>query len=148
VIDLTDVSKVFNAGRPNRVVALKTVNLHIDGEGTIVFRGPSGSGKTTLLSLLGCMSRPTTGRIWINNTEVSSLSEHFLADLRRQSFGFLFQGFELIHGLSSLRNVMLPLYPVSRSLRRIRSRAMSLLSELELASKAMVPVEHLFWPGP
>jgi len=143
VIQMTNVSKVFNAGRVNGVAALKEISLSINGEGTVVFRGPSGSGKTTLLSVLGCMSRPTTGRIWIKDTEVSGLSERLLTDLRRRYFGFIFQDFQLIHGLSALANVMLPLYPLECSLRTIRGKAMRLLAELEMGSKATEPVEHL-----
>ncbi len=143
MIHLAKVSKVFKAGRADGVTAVKEVSLSINGEGTVVFRGPSGSGKTTLLSLVGCMSRPTSGRIWINDTEVSSLSERFLADLRRQYFGFIFQGFQLVPGLSALTNVMLPLYPCAQCLRQLRSKAMRLLAELELDSKATQRVEHL-----
>lgn len=143
MIQLSEVSKVFNAGRSNAVVALKEVNLSINGEGTVVLRGPSGSGKTTLLTVLACMSRPTTGRIWIGPTEVSGLSERFLAELRREYFGFVFQGFRLIHGLSALNNVILPLYPGTESRQKLCSRAMGLLAEFEMESKAMERVEHL-----
>ncbi len=134
---------MFNAGRPNRLAALRDITLSLNGEGTIVLRGPSGSGKTTLLSLLGCMSRPTSGRIWINDAEVSSVSERFLAELRRHYFGFVFQGFQLLHGLSALTNVMLPLYPARDGLRKIRDQAMRLLTDLEMGSKATEPVERL-----
>ena len=143
MIRLTNVSKVFNAGRTNGVTALKGINLSINGEGTVLFQGPSGSGKTTLLNLLGCMSRPTTGRIWIHKTEVSGLSERFLAELRRRYFGFLFQDFQLIHGLSALMNVMLPLYPTALSRPAIRAKAMRVLDALDMASHAPVAVEHL-----
>ena len=143
MIQLSKVSKVFNVGKANGVVALKEIDLSINGEGTIVFRGPSGSGKTTLLSVVGCMSRPTAGRIWINGREISGLSERFLAELRRHHFGFVFQDFQLIHGLSALANVMLPLYPGPESRRKLRSRALGLLQDLEMESKAAEPVEHL-----
>lgn len=143
MIQLSNVSKVFNDGKPNGVTALRDINLAINGEGTIVFRGPSGSGKTTLLSLVGCMSRPTSGRIWIKDTEISGLCERFLADIRRRYFGFVFQDFQLIPGLSALTNVMLPLYPEAQSTRQIRSRAMDLLTDVELGAKAMEPIQHL-----
>lgn len=143
MIRCAHVSKLFRAGRRERFAALQDVSLSINGEGTVVFRGPSGSGKTTLLRLLGCMSRPTSGRIWIHQREVSGLSEGVLAELRRQYFGFVFQDFQLIHGLSALRNVMLPLYPTTLRGREIRARAMRWLADLELAPKALEPVEHL-----
>ena len=143
MIQCANVSKVFQVSRPNGVAALKEITLCIDAEKTVVFRGPSGSGKTTLLSLLGCMSRPTTGRIWIKRVEVSTLSERLLTEVRRQYFGFLFQDFQLIHDLSGLDNVMLPLYPGSLSRRTMRIKAMALLSDLGLSELAEEPVERL-----
>jgi putative ABC transport system ATP-binding protein len=143
MILLTNVTKTYTAGGSNGVTALKEINLSIDGEGTIVVQGPSGSGKTTLLSVVGCMSRPTSGRIWINNTEITHLPERFLAEIRCRQFGFIFQDFQLLHGMSALTNVMLPLYPCAESTRVLRARAQSLLERFALTAKAARPVEQL-----
>lgn len=143
MIHLVHVSKVFGTASSGTVAALRDINLSFNGEGTIVVRGPSGSGKTTLLALLGCLSRPTAGRIWIHDTEVSGLSERRLGDLRRRYFGFVFQDFQLIHGLSALTNAMLPLYPVEPSLGKIRAKALDLLTDLGLGSRVSTRVEHL-----
>jgi len=66
MINLVQVRKIFNAGLANEYVALDGVDLTLGIGETTVFRGPSGSGKTTLLGLIGCMARPTSGRIWVN----------------------------------------------------------------------------------
>ena len=105
--------------------------------------GPSGSGKTTLLSLIGCMARPTAGRIAIQGEVISSLPERFLTEIRRRTFGFIFQQFNLIRGLTARENVMLPAYPTGAPLRQIRGDADRLLDRLGLAPKAEVKVEWL-----
>ena len=87
-LETRDVRKVFNAGRPNEFQALAGVSLTIPLQGVTVFKGPSGSGKTTLLSVLGCMSRPTSGRVYVDGDEVTSLPEKFLTEIRRSTFGF------------------------------------------------------------
>ena len=69
MIDLIHVRKVFNAGKPNEFTAIQGVNLKIVPRNVTVFKGPSGSGKTTLLSLIGCMARPTAGRIYLLEKE-------------------------------------------------------------------------------
>ena len=98
MIELINVRKVFNAGQPNEFVAVDGVSLVIDAEKTTVFRGPSGSGKTTLLSLIGCMARPTSGRIRLDDREITSLPERFLTEIRQKTFGFIFQQCNLIKG--------------------------------------------------
>jgi putative ABC transport system ATP-binding protein len=143
VIELRDVTKVFNAGQPNEFAAVRGVSLAIDGRGATALTGPSGSGKTTLLSLIGCMARPTAGRIAIQGEVISSLPERFLTEIRRRTFGFIFQQFNLIRGLTARENVMLPAYPTGAPLRQIRGDADRLLDRLGLAPKAEVKVEWL-----
>jgi len=102
VIELSDIRKVFNAGKPNEFIAIQGVSLEVAGGGVTVFKGPSGSGKTTLLSLIGCMTRPTSGRITVSGREITSLPERFLTEIRRQTFGFVFQQFHLVKGITVL----------------------------------------------
>jgi putative ABC transport system ATP-binding protein len=143
VIELCDVTKVFNAGQPNEFTAVRGVSLTVNGQGCTALTGPSGSGKTTLLSLIGCMARPTSGRIVIEGDVISSLPERFLTEIRRRTFGFIFQQFNLIRGLSARENVMLPAYPTGAPLRHVRAEADRLLERLGLAAKAEVKVEWL-----
>ena len=143
MITLHGVSKRYNEGRANEVLAVSGIDLAIAPGGVTVFMGPSGSGKTTLLSLVGCMARPTTGRIAVDGEMVSGLPERFLTALRRNHFGFVFQRFNLIRGLSVLENVMLPAAPLGEDRRVVVARAMARLESLGLADKAAMPVEVL-----
>lgn len=143
MIHLQDIRKVFNAGQPNEFVAIEGVDLSIDSHVVTVLKGPSGSGKTTLLSLLGCMARPTSGRITLQEREITSLPERFLTEIRRETFGMIFQQFNLIKGLTALENVMLPAYPKGERHAVLKRRAMDLLALLNLAGKALVRVEWL-----
>ncbi|MBV5326495.1 MAG: ABC transporter ATP-binding protein [Chlorobium sp.] len=143
MIHLQDIRKVFNAGQPNEFVAIEGVNLTIAPHGATALKGPSGSGKTTLLGLLGCMARPTSGRITLQDREITSLPERFLTEIRRETFGIIFQQFNLIKGLTALENVMLPAYPKGEKHTKLKKRAMGLLDLLNLAGRAAAKVEWL-----
>src|SRR5512142_2560109 len=105
MIRLTGVRKVFHEGRPDELTAVAGVDLTIEAGRVTVLKGPSGSGKTTLLTLIGCMARPTAGRIVLHGfstasipcgesreeVEITSLPERFLTAIRRTTFGFIFQ---------------------------------------------------------
>ena len=143
MIQLRDIKKVFNAGRPNEFTALCGVSLDIGKGGLTVLKGPSGSGKTTLLGIIGCMARPTAGRIRFKDRELTSLPERFLAATRRQAFGFIFQQFNLIKGITALENVMLPAYPNGEKRSLIEARAAALLDAFSLKHKAAANVEWL-----
>jgi len=107
MIEISNIRKVFNAGKSNEFAAIQGLTLTIEPNVATVLKGPSGSGKTTLMSLVGCMARPTSGRIRVMNREITSLPERFLAEIRRKTFGFVFQQFNLIKGISALENALL-----------------------------------------
>ncbi len=143
MLELVDVSKVFNQGKPNEFCAIRDVSLDIQSNRVTCFKGASGSGKTTLLSMVGCLSRPTSGRIILGEKKISSLPERFLTDIRRHTFGFIFQQFNLIQGLSVLENVMLPAYPLGLDHHDLVEKANRLLDQFGLSSKAGNLVELL-----
>ena len=143
MIELVNVRKVFNAGNPSEFSALNSINLHIGENKVTVLKGPSGSGKTTLLSIIGCMSRPSAGRVKLQGREITSLPERFLTDIRRNTFGFIFQQPNLIKGISVLDNVMLPAYPLGEKRAHLRIKAMKGLAELNIGNKAASRVEWL-----
>ncbi|MDF2140733.1 ABC transporter ATP-binding protein [Paenirhodobacter sp. CAU 1674] len=143
MISLQSVSKLYNEGRPNEVQALRDIDLEIAPRAVTVFKGPSGSGKTTLLSIVGCMARPSTGRVFVDGQMVSGLPEKFLTEQRRTTFGFVFQRFNLIRGLSVLENVMLPAVPLGPDHAALRRRALDRLEQLGLGAKADMKVEYL-----
>lgn len=143
MIKLDNVSKIYNEGKQNEVYALRDVSLEIFSGQTTVLKGPSGSGKTTLLTLIGCLSRPTVGRIHLEGEMVSGLPEKFMTEIRRRKFGFVFQRFNLIRGLSALENVMLPAYPIGENYATLKGRAEQLLDDVEIANKAAMRIENL-----
>ena len=143
MIELRDVRKVFNEGQHNEYAALSGITLTIEPHRVTALRGPSGSGKTTLLTLIGCLARPTSGRVSLHGRDISGLPERFLTEIRRKTFGFVFQQFNLIKGMSALENIMLPAYPTGRPHKELESRAASLLERLRLSHRGGAKVEWL-----
>ncbi len=143
MIELENVGKVFNVGKPSEFRALAGVDLAIEGGRVTVFKGPSGSGKTTLLGIIGCIVRPTTGRIRVEGREIVSLPERFSAVVRRRTFGFVFQNYNLIKGMTVLENTMIPAFPEGLPPKALKARATAVLERLSLGSKARQRVELL-----
>ncbi|MDR4508094.1 MAG: ABC transporter ATP-binding protein [Candidatus Brocadiaceae bacterium] len=109
----------------------------------MVFEGPSGSGKTTLLNIIGTLDKPTTGKIYLYDNEVSSFSDIALSRLRREHIGFIFQDFNLIPRLSSWENVSYPLIPLGITSKIRFKRALSLLEKLGLGDRLNHTPEEL-----
>lgn len=159
MIRLLDVRKGFNLGKANEFIAVGGVTLAMEANRVTVLKGPSGSGKTTLLSLIGCMARPTSGRITLRRelfggrqfplgggapeVEVTSLPERFLTEIRRRTFGFIFQQFNLVKGITVLENVMLPAYPLGERHGDVKRRALALLEMFGLGGRVSANVEWL-----
>ena len=143
MIELVDVRKAFNQGQHNELWAVRGVTLNLEANCATVLRGPSGSGKTTLMTLIGCLARPTSGRVRLQGRDVSGMTERFLTGLRRQTFGFVFQQFNLVRGLTVEENVMLPAYPLGVPRAELRRRARSLLESLDLGPHAQARAEWL-----
>lgn len=143
MIALQGVGKIFNQGRHNEQWAVRDLSLHIQMGQLTCLRGPSGSGKSTLLALIGCLARPTVGRITLDGEPLSGLPERFMAEVRRRTFGFVFQRFNLIRGLTLLDNVMLPAYPDAPPHGVLQERALGLLDRFGLGNLAGQRVEWL-----
>lgn len=103
-----NVWKIFNPGTTAEVQALKGISLKIEKGENIAIVGPSGSGKSTLLNLIGCLDRPTKGKIFVGGEDVSTLNDNELSKTRREKIGFVFQSYQLIPTLNALNNVTLP----------------------------------------
>ena len=108
VVRIEHVFKEYQLGEQT-VHALNDITWSIDAGVFLAISGPSGSGKTTLLNLIGCIDKPTRGKIFINEEDVSEKSANDLADLRSRSIGFIFQTFNLLPVLSAAENVEYPL---------------------------------------
>ncbi|MEE9910461.1 MAG: ABC transporter ATP-binding protein [Deltaproteobacteria bacterium] len=143
MIQLDSVRKVFNEGKPNECIAVHGESAVIDLNRATALTGPSGSGKTTLLTLIGCLARPTAGRIRLNDREITSLPERFLTQIRQSTFGFIFQKSNLIGGLTVLENVMLPAYPTGEKHSLLQRRALALLEAFKIAGKAKASAQWL-----
>lgn len=134
LLRLEDVSKSYDMGGI-KFDALKNVNLSIQkGEFTAIM-GPSGSGKSTLMHIIGCLDRPTVGKVFIDGHDVARASDRELAKIRNIHIGFVFQQFNLLRKTSALANVELPLIYSGTSLRIRHERAKELLIEVGLAEK-------------
>ena len=143
MIELDDIHKAFNQGQPNEYWALSGISLTVAARQVTALSGPSGSGKTTLLTLLGCLARPTRGRVRLRDEDVSGLPERFLTEIRRRTFGFVFQQFNLVRSLSALDNVMLPAYPLGLPYGQLREKAENQLAGLDLGHRRDARVEWL-----
>ena len=135
-IELNEVHKYYNRGRPNQVHALDQVSLVIDTGEAVCIHGPSGSGKSTLLSILGGIVGPSSGSAVVDGRKLSRLPNRFLTLYRRQHIGFIFQRFQLIGELSVLDNVVLPLLPLGIKPPEQKRRGMELLRRLEIAHRS------------
>jgi putative ABC transport system ATP-binding protein len=107
-IEISNVTKTFHAG-DEEYDALRRVSLDINSGEFIAVMGPSGSGKSTLLSLIGGLSKASSGVVSIDSIDLGSLGPNKLSDFRREYLGFVFQSFYLVPYLTALENVMLPL---------------------------------------
>ena len=134
-MEVKDVKKIYNQGKPNELIVLKDIDLKIKkGEMVAVF-GPSGSGKSTLLHIIGCLDRPTSGKVYVEGKDVSGLSEDELALIRREKIGFVFQQFNLISALTALENVELPMRVFGINKEKSRKKAIELLKSVELGER-------------
>lgn len=108
LIKLENVWKIYQLGKVELTV-LKGISLEIYPGAFVTIMGPSGSGKSTLMHIIGCLDVPTKGRVFLERQDILELSEDDLAQIRGQRIGFVFQQFNLLHSLSALENVTLPM---------------------------------------
>ncbi|MCX9009558.1 MAG: ABC transporter ATP-binding protein [Candidatus Methanoperedens sp.] len=130
MIELEGVKKIYYMGKIE-VPALRGIDLRIDSGEFVALMGASGSGKSTLLNMIGLLDTPTSGRIVLDDVDVSSLNENERADFRLRKLGFVFQFFSLLMELSALENVALPMIMDNRS----HERAASLLELVGLGDR-------------
>lgn len=115
------------------ITLVKDITLEIKAGEFVVITGPSGSGKSSLLYLLGLLDKPTSGKIWLNDENISEYDENKLADIRLKELGFVFQFHFLLPEFSALENVMLPMQKLGKlSKTQIKERAGELLKSLGL----------------
>lgn len=135
IIETIDITKVFGMGDAS-VAALKGVSIEINSGEFVAIMGPSGSGKSTLMHILGCLSRPTSGRYILDGEDVSDLDKVELAHIRNQKLGFVFQAYNLLSRTTALRNVTLPLLYNHSNTKSMEDRDEKAKSMLELVGLA------------
>lgn len=134
IIDAHNVSKTYNENAIP-VKAVQEVHIHIEEGEFVALVGPSGSGKSTLLNMMGGLDEPTSGTVFVDDVEITKLSENKLIDFRLHNIGFVFQSFNLIPVLTTKENVgfVLQLQHIPKEIRE--KRVLGLLEEVELSDK-------------
>jgi len=137
VIQLADIHKTYQTGEVE-VKAVRGVSLEIFQGEFVALMGASGSGKSTLMNIIGCLDRPTGGKYFLDDIDVSQLNRDELADIRNQKIGFVFQGFNLLSRTSALENVELPMLYMRQRLEggTQRERALQALETVGLGDRA------------
>jgi len=135
VIELNQVSKTYKMD-DIEVQALNNVDLKIRKKEFVAITGPSGSGKSTLLHMIGCLDRPSSGKIFLDGTDISKLNDSELARLRGRKIGFVFQFFYLYPTLTAKENVELPMMIVEQNKDTRGKKALELLKIVGLEKRA------------
>ena len=134
IISVKGLTKTYIMGT-TKVHALRGIDLDIQTNEYLALMGPSGSGKSTLMNLLGCLDTPSSGDYWLNSTNVSTMEDDDLAEVRNKEIGFVFQTFNLLPRLSALENVALPLVYAGQSKSARLDRAREVLNEVGLGDR-------------
>ena len=134
LIELKGITRSFGQG-DLAVPVLKGIDLKIYPGEFVAIMGPSGSGKSTLMNILGCLDQPSSGEYWFDGRDVSALSRDELALLRREAFGFVFQSYNLLPGMTARENVEIPAIYAGMAPARRHQRADELLTGLGLGER-------------
>ena len=134
IIEVKDINKFYYMG--NEVIkALNGLSLDIFKNEYVALMGPSGSGKSTLMNILGCLDTPTSGSYILNGTEVASLVDNELAQIRNKEIGFVFQTFNLLPRLSAWENVAMPLVYNGTARKLREEKAVTMLANVGLGDR-------------
>jgi putative ABC transport system ATP-binding protein len=134
VLQIQNLNKSYSLGKRN-VSALSNLNLTINAGEFMAIMGPSGSGKTTLLNVIGCIDKPTSGKIQLDGVDITNLPENQLYKIRRDKMGFVFQTFNLLPYLNARENVELPMEGRIKSKSERKKTASELLAKVGLSGR-------------
>jgi putative ABC transport system ATP-binding protein len=131
-----DVKRVYKMG-DSEVHALKGVNVSINRGEYISIMGPSGSGKSTFFNMIGGLDKPSSGKVYIDETDIAQLDAYELAWMRCRKIGYIFQTFNLIPVMTALENVMLPMIFAGLNTAEAQDKAAGILKRVELGHRMM-----------
>lgn len=140
MIEVKNVTKIFNKGTNKEIVILKDVSFSVKEKETFFLKGVSGSGKSTLIALIAGLYKPTNGDVVINGESMTKLSLKFASKFRRENIGIIFQNFNLIPTLTVLDNILIPALPDAKDK---KDRAKQMLENLNLSQKKDTLVKFL-----
>ncbi len=143
VLNLKNIGKIYNKGKPNACEALKNVDLEIERGDLMAIIGESGSGKSTLLHILGCLDSPTSGELYFGENKVNFKNAKKLANYRGSKIGFVLQDFGLILGETALENVCVPLLFSKTPFSKMKKQARDSLNLLGIGKFAGKRVDQL-----
>jgi len=134
ILNMTNISKSYFLGE-DELEILHQVNLTVHSGEFLSLLGPSGSGKSTMMNIIGCLDVPSSGKYLLSGKDIEDLDESEMAAVRNKEIGFVFQSFQLLPRLSTLKNVELPLIYSGISAHERRKRAMEILDRVGLSDK-------------
>lgn len=143
MIELKNVSKVYELNKNEKVTALSDISLNINEGEVIVLKGASGSGKSSILSIIAALSKPTSGDVLVDEKKISKLLDNFASVYRRDNIGFIFQKYNLIPTLSVKENILLPLVPLNLETEQVSEKLERVMKMFNIGHKADVVVKNL-----
>jgi len=135
VVQVKEVKKIYRMGEVE-VAALQNISLEVKKGEFVSMMGPSGCGKSTLMHIVGCLDRPTSGHVLLDDVDIDELDDDRLADIRNKKVGFVFQTFNLLPKLNAVENIELPLIYAGMSFEARRKKAIELLAMVGLEKRA------------
>ncbi|HSQ49461.1 MAG TPA: ABC transporter ATP-binding protein [Candidatus Deferrimicrobiaceae bacterium] len=142
-IRAVSLTKTYFKGSPHEVSALKNASIDIAERDFCLLTGPSGSGKTTLLCLLGLLTKPTQGKVYIDDEEVSSYSDAWQTKIRKNKIGFIFQQYNLLPQFTAWENVALPNLCRNTTVAERKQQALQIMTDLGLKERVDFKVASL-----
>lgn len=143
MIQVNKLNKIFNENTKKQFHALKDINLQIQTSSCVILKGVSGSGKSTLLSILGTLSKPSSGDIIVNGDSIAKLPDLHASSFRATNLGFIFQSYNLFNELDVIQNVSIPLIPLGFTQKQINEKVSIALNLANIEHKKNETVSNL-----